>query len=139
MRKNLLVLLLVGLLVLGASQAVLAFGLGGEGRGMKEGICGGNRWFDALTPEEQEKIAEIKETYLARLTALKEKMRSLREAKDFAGLAEARAELAQLKQEIREQIQPLLPEEYREMCRQMGPGKRIWPRNKMMRCLRNNG
>ncbi|MEW5920503.1 MAG: hypothetical protein AB1796_06015 [Bacillota bacterium] len=137
MRKTLIVLLVIGLLVVGTSQVALAFGLG-NGNGMKTGICGGNGWFDSLPPEVQEKISEIKETYREQLTTLKEKIWSLREARDFEGLTKAREEMAQLKEEIRQKIEPLLPEEYREKYGEMGPGKGCGIRGKMMRGFRAN-
>jgi Spy/CpxP family protein refolding chaperone len=131
MRKTIILLLLIGLLVLATSQTVLAFGPG-NGRGMKERICGGNVWFGLLAPETQEQIREIRESYREQMAALRQEIRSLRQAGDTEGLAKAREELTALKEEMKQKIEALLPAELKEKFGEMGPGNRRGFRGNMM-------
>ena len=131
MRKTIILLLLIGLLVLATSQTALAFSPG-NGRGMKERICGGNVWFGLLAPETQAQIREIREYYREQMAALSQEMRSLRQAEDTEGLTKARKELAALREKMKQEIEALLPAEVKETYGEMSPGKKRGFRGNMM-------
>ncbi len=136
MGKKLMVLLIVGLLVLGTTQAVMAFGpgqgqeVGPEG---KESSC----WVITLPEEIQEKIAEIRENYQEKIASLRDNLRSQKQDKDFEGSLEAREQLAEVKEEVRTEITEVMPEEYQEKAKEMGPGKKCGPGGRMM--MKNYG
>lgn len=142
MRKTLIIILLVGLMVVGTYQAVFAFGFG-EGNGIKARICNGDCWYETVPSKLREKITGIREAYFEKITALKEKLRKLREDGDFEGMMQAREEMSELKEEMRAEILPLIPEGYRERLAERGAGRGYGPGGKMMtrgfRTFRSDG
>lgn len=137
MRKTIILLLVAGLLILAASQTALAFGLG-NGRGMKDRSCVNEPWFASLAPEVQQQITEIREAHKEQAVALREEMRTLRAEGKLEELRAARQELVALKQETRDKIIALLPEEYRDDFQAMGHGKKRGFRGNMMQDISAN-
>ncbi|MDO9535667.1 MAG: hypothetical protein Q7J85_10150 [Bacillota bacterium] len=121
MRKTIFVLLALALLVMGTSQAVLAFG-GGNGRG-PDNVNG--CWLESISPEAKAEVTAIREKFMDKIAVLKEQFRSLRDQGQIEESREIRTEMWDLKEEMKEELRPYIPEEYMERFDSMGPAKRF--------------
>ena len=121
MRKTLIVfsILIIGLMA--ASTA--AFGFGGLGDGFRAGpheTC----IMDSLSGEEQEVFMEIMTDYQDALSELRERMRDLRKEGNYEAFREAKSELFEIKEERREQLSKILPDEYKNRFESTGHHRR---------------
>jgi hypothetical protein len=128
MRKRIAALVLVGLLLLAGTQVALATDGAGNGRG--------NPCFLDLLPEDARLQAEaVLSEFRAKMTALRERIAAYRGTGDREGMGEVREEMWQIKNEVREQIAPLLPEEYRDryMNREYGRQRHCQPEDRPLK------
>ena len=121
MRKTIFVLLALALLIMGTSQAALAFG-NGFGRG-SDNVNG--CWLETISPEAKAEVTAIREKFMDKIAALKEQFRSLRDQGQIEESREIRNEMWDLKEEMKEELRPYIPEEYLERFDSMGPAKRF--------------
>jgi hypothetical protein len=121
MRKTIFVVLVLALLVAGTSQAVLAFG-GGYGRGL-DNVNG--CWLEPISPEAKLEVDAVREKFMNQITALQEQFRSARAQGQIEESREIRTEMWNLKEEMKEELKPYIPEEHRERFDSMGPAKKF--------------
>jgi len=121
MRKTIFVVLVLALLLMGTSQAVLAFG-GVNDRG-PDNVNG--CWLESISPEAKLQVNAIREKFMDQITALKEQFRSARDQGQIEESREIRTEMWNLKEEMKEELKPYIPEEYMERFESMGPAKRF--------------
>jgi len=119
MRKTIFVLLLLALLVMGTTQAALAFG-GGYGRG-PDNLNG--CWLDLISEDARIEVNAIRDKFMDKIADLKEQFRSLRDQGQIEESRELRTEMWDLKEEMKEELKPYIPEEYMERFESMGPAK----------------
>ncbi len=119
MRRTVVVVLVVALLVIGASQVALAFGPGIGPRAGGENGC----WLETLSEEAREQVAAVRESFRETIVALKEKMWSLRDEGNVDEARAVREEMWEAKEEMREEIAPYLPDDFQEHMENRGPRK----------------
>ncbi len=110
MKKILIVfsILIIGLMA--ASTAAFGFGSPGEGYGAgQHESC----VMDSLAEEEQEQFLDIIEIYREKISEIRERIRELREEGNYEAFREAKSERDEIKAERREELNKVVPEEYR--------------------------
>jgi len=106
MRRSLLVVLVLGLLLVGA-QSALAYGPDFLGGGQGNETC--------LVPAEyREKVAEILETFRTKMEELRERMASLRGSGNTESMREIHAQRLEMMEQKRQSIAEYIPEDARE-------------------------
>ena len=118
MKTKILVMALAGFLILSISSSAFAFG-GGYGAGYP-GSCPRLE----LSIEDQDRFAEVIESFRQRMSELREEMIELRESGEYEAFREKHAERFELMEDKRTALQELLPEEYAANFKSGGCGKR---------------
>ena len=125
MRTVMIAVLLAGLFFVGGVQHASATNHEVNG---SERFC----FMNVLPEETRLQVKEILAEFRTEMAALRAQIAQQRESGDRDGLAELRNQGRELKQEMREEIAALLPEEYREQylnrkhkhCRRYQPANR---------------
>lgn len=125
MRNKLIILTVAGLLVLSVTTTALAFG-GGYGEGQFD-TCPR----DLISMEDQEKFAEVIDTFREKMTKLREEMDILREEGQLEEFRAKHAERFELMEDKRDALSELLPEEYADRFKDSGRSMRNhgWEKN----------
>lgn len=118
MKNKIMILAVAGLLVLSISTAALAFG-GGYGAGQFD-TCPR----DLISMEDQEKFAEVIDTFREKMSQLREEMIELRESGQYEAFRAKHAERFELMEDKRNALSEILPEEYAARLNSSGCSKR---------------
>lgn len=114
MRKKIFTFLLLGLLILGSTQLIYAAEQVGEDTSQQNCIL------NLLSEDASEKVREVISNFHAQMTVLREKLFTARESQNLEEAATVRDEMWELKEEKREAILEIVPDELKEQYVEKG-------------------